>query len=79
VLVGSDYWAELLEWMRVELLADGMISPEDVELLFVTDDLDEAVARVLECYERRCAEMPALPAKADAPSAAGVEAGASEA
>jgi uncharacterized protein (TIGR00730 family) len=79
VLVGSDYWAELLEWMRVELLADGMISPEDVELLFVTDDLDEAVARVLECYERRCAEMPALPAKVDAPSAAGVEAGASEA
>jgi uncharacterized protein (TIGR00730 family) len=66
VLVGSDYWAELLEWMRVELLADGMISPEDVELLFVTDDPDEAVARVLECYERRCAELPAEPAKADA-------------
>jgi uncharacterized protein (TIGR00730 family) len=66
VLVGSDYWAELLEWMRVELLADGMISPEDVELLFVTDELDEVLARVLECYERRCAELPAEPAKADA-------------
>src|SRR6266498_492394 len=66
VLVGSDYWGELLEWVRGELLADGMISPEDVDLLFVTDDLDEAVAHVLECYERRCAEMPAEPAKADA-------------
>jgi uncharacterized protein (TIGR00730 family) len=66
VLVGSDYWAELLHWMRVELLDDGMISPEDVDLLYVTDDLDEAVARVLACYERRCAEMPAEPAKADA-------------
>ena len=66
VLVGSDYWEELLDWIRGELLSDGMISPDDLELLHVTDDIDDAVARVLECYERRCAEMPARPAKADA-------------
>jgi uncharacterized protein (TIGR00730 family) len=66
VLVGSDYWGELLDWIRGELLADGMISPEDLDLLHVTDDIDDAVAQVLECYERRCAEMPATPAKADA-------------
>jgi uncharacterized protein (TIGR00730 family) len=66
VLIGSDYWGELLEWITGELLADRMISPEDLDLLFVTDDLDEAVARVLECHERRCAETPAEPAKADA-------------
>jgi uncharacterized protein (TIGR00730 family) len=66
VLVDSDYWEELLEWIRRELLADGMISPDDLDLLFITDDLDEAMARVLECYDRRCADMPAEPAKADA-------------
>jgi uncharacterized protein (TIGR00730 family) len=66
VLVGSDYWDELLTWVRDELLADGMISPDDVDLLFVTDDLDEAIAHVLECYQRRCADMRAEPAKADA-------------
>jgi hypothetical protein len=66
VLFDSDYWTELLQWVRGELLADHMISPEDLDLLFVTDDEDEAVAQVLECYERRCAEMPAAPAKADA-------------
>jgi uncharacterized protein (TIGR00730 family) len=66
VLVGSDYWGELLDWIRGELLADGMISPEDLDLLYVTDEVEEAIARVLECYERRCAEMPAEPAKADA-------------
>ena len=66
VLIGSDYWAELLHWITGELLADRMISPEDLELLYVTDDLDEAMERVLECYQRRCAEMPAEPAKADA-------------
>ena len=66
VLVGSDYWAELLDWIRGELLADRMISPEDLDLLYVTDDIDDAVARVIECHETRCAEMPASPAKADA-------------
>jgi uncharacterized protein (TIGR00730 family) len=66
VLIDSDYWDELLTWIRGELLADGMISPEDLDLLFVTDDLDTAVAQILECHERRCAEMPAEPAKADA-------------
>ena len=66
VLFDSDYWAELLTWIRDELLADRMISPEDLELLHVTDDVDQAVAYVLDCYERRCARMPAAPAKADA-------------
>jgi uncharacterized protein (TIGR00730 family) len=66
VLFDSDYWGEMLDWIRDELLADGMISPEDVELLHVTDDPDEAVALVLTCYDRRCADMPAAPAKADA-------------
>jgi uncharacterized protein (TIGR00730 family) len=66
VLFDSDYWGELLEWIRGELLADRMISPEDLDLLYVTDDVDEAVAQVLDCYERRCASMPATPAKADA-------------
>jgi uncharacterized protein (TIGR00730 family) len=66
VLIGSDYWAELLQWITGEALADRMISPEDLDLLFVTDDLDQAFARVLEFHERRCAEAPAEPAKADA-------------
>lgn len=66
VLFDSDYWAELLRWVRGELLADRMISPEDLDLLYVTDDTDDAVAQVIDCYEQRCAEMPASPAKADA-------------
>ena len=66
VLFDSDYWGELLGWIKGELLADGMISPDDLDLLFVTDDVEEVMARVLECYERRCADMPASPAKADA-------------
>jgi uncharacterized protein (TIGR00730 family) len=66
VLFGSDYWGELLAWIRDEALVGGMISPADLDLLYVTDDPADAVARVLECYLTRCAEMPASPAKADA-------------
>jgi hypothetical protein len=55
VLFDSDYWRDLLEWIRSKLLADGMISPADIELLHVTDDPAEAVELVLACYERRCA------------------------
>jgi uncharacterized protein (TIGR00730 family) len=66
VLFDSDYWGEMVDWIRGELLADGMISPDDIELLHVTDDEDEAVRLVLACYERRCASRPAAPEKADA-------------
>ena len=66
VLFDRDYWQEMLDWIRGELLADGMISPDDVELLYATDDADEAVRIVLECYEERCAEQPAAARKADA-------------
>jgi len=66
VLIDTDYWGEMLGWIRSELLADGMISPEDLELLHATDDLDEAVRTVIECYEANCAEIPMEPRKADA-------------
>jgi uncharacterized protein (TIGR00730 family) len=66
VLYDRDHWQEMLEWIRDELLADGMISPEDVDLLHATDDPDEAVRLVIECYDRRCAAEAAEPEKADA-------------
>jgi uncharacterized protein (TIGR00730 family) len=66
VLFDTDYWGELLAWMRSELLADGMISSDDVELLHATDDPEEAVTIVLERYESRSTATPAEPRKADA-------------
>jgi uncharacterized protein (TIGR00730 family) len=66
VLLDQGYWAPLLDWIRGRLLAEGMISPEDLDLLIVTDEPDEAVQVLVDCYERRCAAMPAEPEKADA-------------
>jgi uncharacterized protein (TIGR00730 family) len=66
VLFDSDYWGEMVDWIRGELLADGMISPDDIDLLRLTDDVDDAVDYVLECYDRRCADDPHAPHKEDA-------------
>jgi uncharacterized protein (TIGR00730 family) len=43
VLFGVDYWNGLLDWVRATLLPEGMISANDLDLLRVTDDLDEVV------------------------------------
>jgi uncharacterized protein (TIGR00730 family) len=66
VLFGSDYWGELIDWVKGELLADGMISVEDLDLLFVTDDLVEVVERVCFAHARRSTASPVAPVKADA-------------
>ncbi|GAW52436.1 MULTISPECIES: TIGR00730 family Rossman fold protein [unclassified Nocardioides] len=44
VLVGSEYWSGLLEWMRDTVLAEGMVHQADLDRLIVTDDAEEAVA-----------------------------------
>ena len=51
VLFDSDYWGEMLDWAKKELLAKGMISPSDLDLMLVTDDPDEAVRVVVAAYE----------------------------
>ena len=66
VLFGRPFWEPMLAWVREQALPLHMVSPEDLELLMVTDDLDRAVRHVLECYDRRCAESPHTPRKADA-------------
>jgi uncharacterized protein (TIGR00730 family) len=46
LLVGSDYWSGLIAWLRERLAGEGKIAGEDLELLTVSDDPEEVVARV---------------------------------
>jgi uncharacterized protein (TIGR00730 family) len=48
VLFGSDYWQPLLEWMRGAVTSEGKIASGDVDLLRVTDDVDEVVRIMVE-------------------------------
>jgi uncharacterized protein (TIGR00730 family) len=47
VLFDSAYWRPMLDWIKGRLLADGMISPEDLDLLGVTDSVEDAVEQIL--------------------------------
>jgi uncharacterized protein (TIGR00730 family) len=44
VLFGTAYWAGLVDWLRTTMLPDGKILQADVDMLKLTDDVDEAVA-----------------------------------
>lgn len=48
VLVGVAYWQGMLDWMRDTMLADGKISPRDLELVHLTDSIDDAVALMVQ-------------------------------
>jgi uncharacterized protein (TIGR00730 family) len=53
VLFDSGYWSGLVEWLRERMLADGNISPADVDLIRVTDSVEEAVAICESAAHRR--------------------------
>ncbi|AJK68525.1 LOG family protein [Corynebacterium marinum] len=50
VLIGTEFWGGLVDWIKERLVTDGMISPEDLDLFLVTDSVDEAVAHIVEAH-----------------------------
>jgi uncharacterized protein (TIGR00730 family) len=47
VLYGKDYWSGLLGWIREKPLFEAKISPEDLDLVTITDDIDEACRAIV--------------------------------
>jgi uncharacterized protein (TIGR00730 family) len=58
ILYGSSYWNGLLEWLRDSMLSTGMVSAHDLDLIRVSDDVDEIVGIIRESQAGR----PAGPA-----------------
>jgi predicted Rossmann-fold nucleotide-binding protein len=54
ILMGSPYWKGLLDWIKGTLLSEATVSPQDVDLLRLTDDPTEA-CQIINAYvtERR--------------------------
>ena len=46
ILFGTEYWSGLLDWIRSTMAATGTISPTDLDLLTVTDDVAEVIAAI---------------------------------
>ena len=69
ILIGKSFWQPMVEWLKTTLLEEyRTISPEDLDLFMVTDDIDEAVAYIVrkcpECgplWEHPTRQIPPLP------------------
>jgi hypothetical protein len=53
ILVGSDFWAGLLDWFRQRLVADRMINADDMNLIQVIDDPQLILKAIFDHYEAR--------------------------
>jgi uncharacterized protein (TIGR00730 family) len=56
ILYGTAYWQGLLDWLRESMLSHGMISPHDLDLIRVSDDVDEIVTIIRESQAARPAD-----------------------
>jgi len=50
ILFGSRYWSGLLNWIKETMLTEKKIAAEDLDLLIVTDSVDEACQTILRSY-----------------------------
>lgn len=53
VLIGSEYWVSLLEFIRDTMIPAGTVSAHDLDLLYLTDDLDEAATLVAHSFDEK--------------------------
>jgi len=69
ILFGTQYWSGLLEWIRNSVLPNGKINEADLGLIRVTDDVDDAVAVIVEAEAERSNQRSAEEAVAADPGA----------
>ncbi|MFI5236123.1 MAG: TIGR00730 family Rossman fold protein [Gemmatimonadales bacterium] len=59
ILVGTEYWRGLVDWIRGPMLREGKIAPKDLELFQLTDDPAEVVRRIIAARANRDGLRPA--------------------
>ena len=60
ILFGSEHWKGLLAWMKSRVEKDKFIGPGDLDLLKITDDVDEVI-EIIRDYERRVGSPTIMP------------------
>jgi uncharacterized protein (TIGR00730 family) len=58
VLLGTAYWSGLIDWLRSTMLPHGYLSPGDLDLVHVTDDVDDVLAVIADAEALRPAPEP---------------------
>jgi uncharacterized protein (TIGR00730 family) len=57
ILFGADYWRGLLDWIGGTMRPAGNIGPRDLNLMNVTDDVDEAVRIIRQAEKQRSGDV----------------------
>ena len=52
IMMGKKYWGKLLGWLKDTMLAEGAISKEDIDLIYVTDDPEEVMHIIVNYYDK---------------------------
>jgi len=58
ILVGRDYWAGLIDWMRTAVLAAGNIDAADLDLFHIVEEPEEVCEIITQRYRDRTASFP---------------------
>jgi uncharacterized protein (TIGR00730 family) len=53
ILVCSDFWKGLIDWFKERLVAEGMVDPEDINLIQLIDEPEQVVEAIFKHYEAR--------------------------
>jgi uncharacterized protein (TIGR00730 family) len=53
ILFGREYWSGLLDWLRSTVAREANVYEDDIDLMHVSDDVDEIVSIIKESYAKR--------------------------
>ncbi len=53
ILVCSDFWKGMIDWFKERLVAEGMVDPEDINLIQLIDEPEKVVEAIFKHYEAR--------------------------
>ena len=57
ILVGAAYWTGLIDWMQSQMLPNGLIGPNDLKLLTISDDLDVIMHEIEAFYTEHADQL----------------------
>jgi uncharacterized protein (TIGR00730 family) len=54
ILYGESFWSGLIDWLKEEVLAQGCISEEDLNLFYIVDSPEEVLPIIKKHHEQLC-------------------------
>ena len=53
ILIGSEYWAGLIGWMKEQMLKEKRVDAEDLGIFKITDNPEQVISIIKEYYRKK--------------------------